>query len=194
MTTWSKSHPHLVHVPPSFTSIMAKPSYSVTLFLYLILKSTSNRAERITLLKCKSNCVNLLKFTIAYSALKTRHCYTTTLRYFLFSHLLLHDEPNHTHLSAFCSKRNTCYSLSWELPSPTMTTSLWLLHCASCPHFQQSQRLHSFGLLLLPGTLSSTQKPSINICSTNDAPQTELSSPLLTQSPPTVTTFSSEES
>lgn len=73
--------------------------------LHLILKSIPNRAERITVLNCKWNRVNQLKFITAHSALKTWRCYAITLCCFVFSFLLLHEEPNHAHLGAVYSNQ-----------------------------------------------------------------------------------------
>lgn len=66
MTTWSKLHPF------DLTTIITKTPQLVTLFLHLLLKSISIRAERITLLKCKSYYANLLKVTLARADLKAK--------------------------------------------------------------------------------------------------------------------------
>lgn len=134
---------HLVQVLPSFTSIISKPFYLVTLFLHLILKSIPNKAEGITLLKCKSNGANLLKFIIAYSALTPKHHYAMVLCVnFLFCTSCSMMNPA-TLISSVLSEetRNICYSFYWEMPSPAMRASLWLLPCAHCAHFQQVQHL-----------------------------------------------------
>jgi hypothetical protein len=148
--------------------MIANPSSLIISLLHLILKSIPNRAERITVLNCKWNRVNQLKFITAHSALKTWRCYAITLCCFVFSFLLLHEEPNHAHLRAVYSNQEqflvipstgSCFLQPWG-------PLLWLLHCASCLHFQPCSPEHC----------PVHTKSSVNICWTNDAPQTELSS------------------
>lgn len=108
-------------------------------------------------------------------------------------HLLFNDEPNHNDL--LCALQRNQGHLLFPLLGAAFSGHEDPAVASPLPLLQQGQYLPFRTLFdLLPEHCPVHKKSSINICWTNDVPQTELSSQLLTQSPSYLTTFSSETS